>query len=110
MTFRDVTEVKKAAKIQAANKLLSLLTSTVTHEMVTPLKCMISFATSVLKELQNSPKKHEAELILTTAKLLLSQVKLLLDKNMLEHDMFQPNFEVSPVNKTVKDAIDILQK
>jgi hypothetical protein len=51
MTFRDVTEVKKAAKIQAANKLLSLLTSTVTHEMVTPLKCMISFATSVLKEL-----------------------------------------------------------
>jgi hypothetical protein len=71
---------------------------------------MISFAASILKELKHSPKKHEAELIFTTAKLLLSQVKLLLDKNMLEHNMFQPNFEVSPVNKTIKDAVEILRK
>ena len=42
LTFRDVTEVKKAAKIQEANKILSMLTSTVTHELLTPLKCMIS--------------------------------------------------------------------
>jgi K+-sensing histidine kinase KdpD len=49
-----------------------MLTSSVTHEMVTPLKCMISFAAIVLKELQNSPKRKEAELIMTTAKLLLS--------------------------------------
>ena len=72
LTFRDVTEVKKAAKIQEANKILSMLTSTVTHELLTPLKCMISFAASILKELKHSPKKHEAELIFTTAKLLLS--------------------------------------
>ena len=71
-TFRDVTEKKKLAKIEKANKLLHMLTSSVTHEMVTPLKCMISFAAIILKELQNSPKRKEAELIMTTAKLLLS--------------------------------------
>ena len=72
ITFRDITEVKKAAKIQAANKLLGMLTSSVTHEMVTPLKCMITFETTLMNELKNSPKKNEAKLIFTTAKLLLS--------------------------------------
>lgn len=71
-TFRDVTELKKIAKIEADNKLLQLLTSSVTHEMVTPLKCIVNFSESLVKELRNSPKKHEAELIMTTSKLLLA--------------------------------------
>jgi K+-sensing histidine kinase KdpD len=49
-----------------------MLTSSVTHEMVTPLKCMITFETTLMNELKNSPKKNEAKLIFTTAKLLLS--------------------------------------
>ena len=109
-TFRDITNLKKLAKIEAENKLLQLLSSSVTHEMVTPLKCIINFSESLIKELRNSPKKTEAELILTTSILLLAQTKLLLDKNMLEHDLFVPNFEISPINKTVSDAVSILEK
>lgn len=71
-TFRDVTDKSKLAKIEADNKLLHMLTSSVTHEMVTPLKCMVSFSEIVVKALANSPKKYEAELIMTTSKLLLS--------------------------------------
>jgi K+-sensing histidine kinase KdpD len=71
-TFRDVTELKNIAKMQADNKLLQLLTSSVTHEMVTPLKCIVNFSESLVKELRKSPKKYEAELIVTTSKLLLS--------------------------------------
>ena len=109
-TFRDVTNIKKLARIEADNKLLQLLSSSVTHEMVTPLKCIINFSESLIKELRNSPKKIEAELILTTSKLLLAETKLLLDKNMLEHDLFIPNLEISPMNKTVSDAVSILEK
>lgn len=47
-TFRDITGLKKLAKIQADNKLLNMLTQSVTHEMVTPLKCMVSFAETVV--------------------------------------------------------------
>lgn len=108
-TFRDVTERRKYAKTEEANKLLHLLTSSVTHEMVTPLKCMVSFSETVVKALANSPKRYEAELIMTTSKLLLSQVKLLLDKNMIENDLFMPNLEIAPFNRTVSDAINILR-
>jgi signal transduction histidine kinase len=71
-TIRDVTEVKRLAKIEADNKLLHMLTSSVTHEMLTPLKCMVSFSKTVLRALADSPKKYEAKLIMTTSKLLLS--------------------------------------
>lgn len=47
-TFRDITELKKLAQIEADNKLLHMLTSSVTHEMVTPLKCMVSFSETVV--------------------------------------------------------------
>jgi hypothetical protein len=29
---------------------------------------------------------------------------------MLEHDLFLPNFEVTPFNKTISDAVKILEK
>lgn len=90
--------------------MLHLLNSSVTHEMVTPLKCIVSFAKSILKELEHSPKRHEAELIISTTKLILSQVKLLLDKNMIEHDLFEPELTLSPLNKTVSSVIEILEK
>lgn len=50
----------------------------------------------------------EAELIVSTAKLLLSQVKLTLDKNMLDNNAFTPNFEYYPLNKTIMDVASIL--
>jgi hypothetical protein len=43
-TFRDVTRSKQLVKVEKDNKLLHLLSSSVTHEMVTPLKVMINLA------------------------------------------------------------------
>ena len=37
--MRDITEIKKLAKLSAQNKMLTMFTSSVTHEMITPLKC-----------------------------------------------------------------------
>ena len=50
----------------------------------------------------------EAELIVSTAKLLLSQVKLTLDKNMIDNNSFTPNYEYYPLNKTIIDVARIL--
>jgi hypothetical protein len=74
LTLRDISEINNYAKVSAENKMLSLLTSSVTHEMITPLKCVIQFGTTLLKSKDPSVVK-EAELIVSTAKLLLSQVK-----------------------------------
>jgi signal transduction histidine kinase len=67
MTLRDITEVARFNKISENNKMLTLLTSSVTHEMITPLRCIILFTFNVLKKTKDPAKRKELELILSTA-------------------------------------------
>ena len=55
-TFRDVTQLKRIAKMEAENDYLQFLNSNVSHEMITPLRCIISFTKSLMQEMTNSPK------------------------------------------------------
>ena len=45
--LRDITEIKKLAKLSAQNKMLTMFTSSVTHEMITPLKCATQLAINI---------------------------------------------------------------
>ena len=53
-TIRDVTESQKLAHAEANARMVNQLTSSVSHEVITPLKCIISFATSLQKGLVHS--------------------------------------------------------
>lgn len=44
LTVRDISKIKQIAKLSAENDTLSLLTSSVSHELITPIKCIINFA------------------------------------------------------------------
>ena len=70
--IRDITEVNKIAKLSAENKMLGLFTSSVTHEMITPLKCISEFGKSILNSTPTTHVANEAKLIVSTSKLLLS--------------------------------------
>ena len=47
---------------------------------------------------------------MSTATLLLSQVKLLLDRNMLEKNIFVPNLESHSINNAINSVVRILEK
>ncbi len=53
--------------------------------------------------------KKDIILVFSTSQLLLSEVMLLLDRNKLDKDRFQPNFTSLSVNQTVKSALKLLQ-
>jgi K+-sensing histidine kinase KdpD len=83
--IRDITVHKQLQKAQSENKMLSFLQASVSHELVTPIKCIGSFAQELVYALlSNSNLKYKAELIHSTSKILLSQVKFLLDKSMID--------------------------
>ena len=46
-TFRDITKARQLVKVKKHNELLHMLSSSVTHEMVTPLKAMINLCQSI---------------------------------------------------------------
>ncbi len=44
LRIRDITAHKQLEKAQSENKMLSLLQASVSHELITPIKCIGSFA------------------------------------------------------------------
>jgi hypothetical protein len=103
LSIRDITEINNYVKVQAENRMLSLHTSSVSHEMITPLKCIVKLGRDLAKS--NDPRiSRQAGLIVSTSGLILQQVKLILDKNMLDNNSFTPNFEFHSLNKTISEV------
>ena len=44
-----------------------------------------------------------------TAKLLLAEVKMLLDRNLMENNRFEPDYAEHPLNRVVADIIELLR-
>lgn len=60
---------------------------------MTPIRCVITFAEELLNVLKNEKENEKVNMIICTSKLLLSQVKVLLDKSLLENDHFSLQLE-----------------
>ena len=103
---RDVSKLKQNAKLSAENKMLTLYTSTMSHELLTPLRCIKQVATDAA---HNAPEvKSDLSLIVNSTDLLLNQVKGNLDKELLENDMFEPNLDESNLKEVVDNVLGIL--
>ena len=49
-------------------------------------------------------------MIQLAARLILSQVKLMLDKNLIENDKFEGCYQDCPINRVVADTVAILKE
>lgn len=59
--------------------------------------------------ISNTKLKYKAELIVSTSNMIMSQVKFLLDKNLLDQKVFQPQLQKHKIKKVVKDAAQIMK-
>jgi hypothetical protein len=60
--------------------MLIMLNTSLSHEMMTPLRCIISFSSAAAAEANTPAQKRKLDLIVNTAKLLQCQFKDLLDR------------------------------
>jgi signal transduction histidine kinase len=70
--------------------LLNLLTSNVSHELLTPIRGVIFIAQQLFEALSAEQDKQKASLIIDTSQLLHSQVQMLLDRSLMENSRFSP--------------------
>jgi K+-sensing histidine kinase KdpD len=63
------------------------MTSSVSHELMTPIRCVINFAGELIDNSGKTKKslKRKATMIFNTSKLLEAQIKMLLDRSLLEN-------------------------
>lgn len=86
-----------------------MVTSSVTHDMITPLRSVSCLSKRLSETLENTNGHKDALLIYNTSQILLSQVKLLLDKNLLDNNRFMPSLDDHPINQTIENIVDILK-
>ena len=85
-----------------------MLNTSVSHEMMTPLRCIISFGSAAASEV-NEPAKRKINLIVSTAKLLQYQFKDLLDRNLLERGLVDHAFEEASIWEIITETVLILK-
>jgi signal transduction histidine kinase len=71
LTIRDVSKIKQIAQLSDENETLSLLTSSVSHELITPIKCIIAFGEEAKRESESPFVTTQCDLIIDTAGILL---------------------------------------
>ena len=82
LNITDLTSLKRVDQLQSQNDLLNLMTANVSHEMDTPLKCMIILADKIIKQTKCEQKRQMAILIKSSGSLIHYQVKSLLDRKL----------------------------
>ena len=73
-------------------KFLESLNATVSHEMMTPLNCIVAFAEKIAEDAEDGKISQSAGVISKTAKLLKMNLKDLLDRNLIEKGVLEPVF------------------
>ena len=97
LTIRDQTDFLKLENSENQNKMLSVLNATVSHEMMTPLRCIISFGEAAALDAKQPQQKRKINLIVSTAKRLTCQFKDLLDRSLLEKGLIDPALEEADI-------------
>ena len=109
LTVRDLTDVHRLQETTRENELSKMLQATLSHEVMTPLKCIMTFVASILKATDTATAHKYANLIQNTAKILRLQMHNMLDRSQFEVGGFKPNLERASIMNTVTEIVEILQ-
>lgn len=72
MTFRDITQQIELRKAQEQNKMTDMLVSSVTHEYLTPVRCIYNLTNILLTRVDDEENKKNVKMIQNTSMLLLA--------------------------------------
>lgn len=103
ITLNDITSMQKNASLKAKNKMLNTMQSSISHELLTPLRC-ISSITELMKEEHEYDKQltENLETIESSVQFVLSQIKQKLDYALIDSGRF--NLHLEPL-RLVQDVI-----
>jgi signal transduction histidine kinase len=84
LTIRDISKLRDLEKAESKNAYMNALNATVTHELITPLICILTFANGILKAVSDPFVQSQTKMILSSAKLMRLLVSDLLDRSKAE--------------------------
>lgn len=86
-----------------------MLNSGFNHDLLTPLKCIIQFASTVLNNFPDEKLQKNMNTIIYTTRLLLAQVKGQLDQNLISKGILNVNLECFGIFSVINDCLEMLK-
>jgi hypothetical protein len=80
----------------------------VSHELITPIRCIIELGNDLIKSIKVGTNNRISRLIVNTGKLVLAEIKMLLDRNLLENGQFVPQLDKAELLKVIGETVEIL--
>jgi signal transduction histidine kinase len=108
VNLRDVSQIQENTQLHSDNRMLQIYNSSISHEMLTPIKCLVEVSKKVAREVESKRTLEDLSLISNTAKLLLNQVKGNLDRSLLAQNLFEAAPEKYSVYSLVQETTDML--
>lgn len=90
ITLHDVSKLIENQNLQSENKLIQMVSSSCNHEMLAPIRCIISIVGSLMDRVQDSSLDFDLTVINNTASFLLNQVQSNLNYSLLDQGRLQP--------------------
>lgn len=109
LSFHDITPLIKSQELKQQNNLLNRMTAGASHEVMTPLSCVITFAENICKRSEEVSTQKSAKSIKITATLLKSHMRDMLDRSILEHRKLKLNLEPSRLRTCLQQVKEIMQ-
>ena len=95
--------------LETKNNMLNLMTANVTHEMTTPLSCIVSFAEMIVGMENLEEVSKLAVMITKTASMMKFQVRDLLDHNLLDRGLLVPQYNPANLNDLVSQVVQLME-
>jgi len=86
------------------------MTANASHEMNTPLNCIISLADRMISQTNNEAEKQMAVMIKNSGSLVHFQVKSLLDIKLFKNNMLTVNYGVHNLKEAIKRTIKMMRE
>ena len=108
--IRDLSLIYELQVAYENNKILKMLTATVSHEMMQPLSNVIGIASSLTEIIKDNSQLELVKLIIIAGKLLRCQMRDLLDHNQLEYGSLAANFDFEDVVEISQEVVTLMQR
>ncbi|HXX41259.1 MAG TPA: ATP-binding protein [Chthoniobacterales bacterium] len=108
-TVEDITQQKRVAEIERANRAKSEFLSRVSHELRTPLNAILGFGQLLERQSPSETQRTRIQYILNAGKHLLGLINEVLDISRIESGRMQLSLEPVRAADALIEALDLMR-
>ena len=109
LTLTDITIHKRLEAQEYKNRLLTTMTASMHHEIMTPLKVNIAIAENLSTLEDITDLKEMAQMISVSSKLILFHANDMLDHRIIENGCFYPTFTHASVSNALLEIVEMMR-